>query len=144
VFVSSISWLQKKMKGKKMAQIPAELKYVASHEWIRDEGNGVVTVGITDFAQESLGDVVFIELPEVGTEVNKDDAIAVVESVKAASDIYAPVSGEIIEINEAVVDAPESANEEPYDGAWFFKVKISEASELEGLLSADDYAAECE
>ncbi|MEH6346422.1 MAG: glycine cleavage system protein GcvH [Bermanella sp.] len=127
-----------------MAQIPAELKYIASHEWIRDEGNGIVTVGITDFAQEALGDVVFIELPEVGTEINKDDAIAVVESVKAASDIYAPVSGEVIEINEALVDAPESANEEPYDGAWFFKVKLSEASEMEALLSADEYKAECE
>jgi len=127
-----------------MAQIPAELKYIASHEWIRDEGDGIVTVGITDFAQESLGDVVFIELPEVGSEINKDDAIAVVESVKAASDIYAPVSGEVIEINEALVDAPENANEEPYDGAWFFKVKLSEASEMEALLSADEYKAECE
>lgn len=127
-----------------MAQIPANLKYVASHEWIRDEGNDVVTVGITDFAQESLGDVVFIELPEVGTEVNKDDSIAVVESVKAASDIYAPVSGEIIEINEALMDEPEKANEEPYDGAWFFKVKLSEASEVEDLLTAEQYAAECE
>jgi len=127
-----------------MAQIPAELKYIASHEWIRDEGDGIVTVGITDFAQESLGDVVFIELPEVGSEINKDDAIAVVESVKAASDIYAPVSGEVIEVNEALVDAPENANEEPYDGAWFFKVKLSEASEMEALLSADEYKAECE
>ena len=127
-----------------MAQIPANLKYVASHEWIRDEGDGVVTVGITDFAQESLGDVVFIELPEVGTEVNKDDSIAVVESVKAASDIYAPVSGEIIEINEALMDEPEKANEEPYDGAWFFKVKLSEASEVEDLLTAEQYSAECE
>ena len=127
-----------------MAQIPAELKYIASHEWIRDEGNGIVTVGITDFAQEALGDVVFIELPEVGTEINKDDAIAVVESVKAASDIYAPVSGEVVEINEALIDAPEGANDEPYDGAWFFKVKLSEASELEALLSAEEYAAECE
>ncbi len=132
------------MKGNKMAQIPANLKYIASHEWIRDEGDGIVTVGITDFAQEALGDVVFIELPEVGTEINKDDAIAVVESVKAASDIYAPVSGEVIEINEALVDAPEGANEEPYDGAWFFKVKLSETSELEALLSAEEYAAECE
>lgn len=127
-----------------MAQIPAELKYVASHEWIREEGDGVVTVGITDFAQESLGDVVFVELPEVGTEVNKDDSIAVVESVKAASDIYAPVSGEIVEINEALMDEPEKANEEPYDGAWFFKVKLSEASELDDLLSAEQYSAECE
>jgi len=127
-----------------MAQVPADLKYIASHEWIRDEGNGVVTVGITDFAQEALGDIVFIELPEVGSEVNKDDSIAVVESVKAASDIYSPVSGEIVEINEELVDAPEQANEEPYDGAWFFKIKLSEESEMEALLSAEDYAAECE
>ncbi len=127
-----------------MAQVPANLKYIASHEWIRDEGNGVVTVGITDFAQESLGDIVFIELPEVGTEVNKEDSIAVVESVKAASDIYAPVSGEIIEINEDLIDSPEQANEEPYDGAWFFKVKLSEASEYEALLTAEEYQAECE
>ncbi|MGR6874801.1 glycine cleavage system protein GcvH [Pseudomonas sp. HK3] len=127
-----------------MAQIPAELKYVASHEWIRDEGNGIVTVGITDFAQEQLGDIVFIELPEVGNEVNKDDSIAVVESVKAASDIYAPVSGEIIEINEELADEPEKANSEPYDDAWFFKVKLSEESELAELLTADQYAAECE
>jgi glycine cleavage system H protein len=126
-----------------MAQVPAELKYVASHEWIRDEGDGVYTVGITDFAQEQLGDVVFVELPEVGAEVNKDDAIAVVESVKAASDIYAPLSGEIVEVNEALADEPEKANEEPYDGAWFFKVKVSEASEVEDLLSAEAYQAEC-
>ena len=127
-----------------MAQIPAELKYIDSHEWIRDEGNGIVTVGITDFAQEQLGDVVFVELPEVGSEINKDDSIAVVESVKAASDIYAPISGEIIEINEELVDEPEKANSEPYDGAWFFKVKLSEASELEDLLTAEQYAAACE
>lgn len=127
-----------------MAHIPAELKYVASHEWIRYEGDGIVTVGITDYAQESLGDVVFVELPEVGTEVNKDDSIAVVESVKAASDIYAPVSGEIIEINEELADEPEKTNAEPYDGAWFFKVKLSEESELEDLLTAEEYAAECE
>jgi glycine cleavage system H protein len=88
--------------------------------------------------------VVFVELPEVGSEVNKDDSIAVVESVKAASDIYAPVSGEIIEINEELADEPEKANSEPYDGAWFFKVKLSEASELESLLTAEQYAAECE
>jgi len=124
-----------------MAQVPAELKYVASHEWIRDEGDGVYTVGVTDFAQEQLGDVVFVELPEVGAEVNKDDAIAVVESVKAASDIYAPLSGEIVEINEMLVDEPEKVNEEPYDSAWFFKVKVSEASEVEELLSASHRCA---
>lgn len=127
-----------------MAQVPAELKYVTSHEWIRDEGNGVYTVGITDFAQEQLGDVVFVELPEVGSEVNREDAIAVVESVKAASDIYAPLSGEIVEVNEMLADEPEKVNEEPYDAAWFFKVKVSEESELEDLLTAEQYEAECQ
>jgi glycine cleavage system H protein len=127
-----------------MANIPAELKYIASHEWIRDEGNGIYTVGITDFAQEALGDIVFVELPEVGAEVNRDDAIAVVESVKAASDIYSPLSGEIVEINELLVDEPEKANEEPYGLAWFFKIKISEESEVESLLSAEQYEGECD
>ncbi|WP_396587164.1 glycine cleavage system protein GcvH [Bermanella sp. R86510] len=127
-----------------MAQVPANLKYVASHEWIRDEGDGVVTVGITDFAQEQLGDVVFIELPEKGDEINKEDAIAVVESVKAASDIYAPVSGEVIEVNEDLADEPEKVNEEPYEGAWFFKVKLSEPSEMDALLTAEQYEAECQ
>jgi len=126
-----------------MAQVPANLKYVASHEWIRDEGDGVVTVGITDFAQEQLGDVVFIELPEKGDEINKEDAIAVVESVKAASDIYAPVSGEVIEVNEDLADEPEKVNDEPYEGAWFFKVKLSEPSEMDALLTAEQYEAEC-
>lgn len=127
-----------------MSNIPAELKYVASHEWIREEGDGIVTVGITDFAQAALGDIVFVELPEVGTEVNIDDSIAVVESVKAASDVYAPVSGEIIAINEALEETPELANTEPYDGAWFFKVKLSEASELEDMMDADGYQALCD
>ncbi|EAT12601.1 glycine cleavage system protein GcvH [Bermanella marisrubri] len=127
-----------------MAQVPANLKYVSSHEWIRDEGDGVVTVGVTDFAQEQLGDVVFVELPEEGVEINKEDAIAVVESVKAASDIYAPVSGEVIAVNEGLADEPEKVNEEPYDGAWFFKVKLSEPSEMDALLSAEQYEAECQ
>ena len=126
-----------------MSNIPAELKYVASHEWIRDEGDGTVTIGITDFAQEQLGDVVFVELPEVGSQVAKDDAIAVVESVKAASDIYAPVAGEIVEVNELLVDEPEKANEAPYGDAWFFKVKLTDASELDDLMTADQYEAEC-
>ncbi|MFT6153459.1 MAG: glycine cleavage system H protein [Bermanella sp.] len=127
-----------------MANIPAELKYIASHEWIRDEGNGIYTVGITDFAQAALGDIVFVELPEVGAEVNRDDAIAVVESVKAASDIYSPLSGEIVEINEMLADEPEKANEEPYEAAWFFKIKISEEGEIESLLSAEQYEGECD
>ncbi len=127
-----------------MSNIPANLQYVASHEWIRNEGDGTVTVGITEFAQDQLGDVVFVELPEVGASVAAGDAIAVVESVKAASDIYAPVSGEIVAINEALVDAPEGVNADPFGAAWFFKIKLSNAAELDGLLSADAYAAECE
>lgn len=126
-----------------MSNIPTELKYIASHEWIRDEGDGTVTVGITDFAQAQLGDVVFVELPEVGLQITKDDPIAVVESVKAASDIYAPVSGEIVGINEVLVDEPEKANEAPYGDAWFFKVKLTDESELDGLLTPDQYEAEC-
>jgi glycine cleavage system H protein len=127
-----------------MSNIPANLQYVASHEWIRNEGDGTVTVGITEFAQDQLGDVVFVELPEVGSTVAAGDSIAVVESVKAASDIYAPVSGEIVAINEALVDAPEGVNADPFGAAWFFKIKLSNSAELDGLLSADAYAAECE
>ncbi|MCP5326226.1 MAG: glycine cleavage system protein GcvH [Oceanospirillaceae bacterium] len=127
-----------------MSNIPANLQYVASHEWIRNEGDGTVTVGITEFAQDQLGDVVFVELPEVGATVSAGDSVAVVESVKAASDIYAPVSGEIVAINEALVDAPEGVNADPFGAAWFFKIKLSNAAELDGLLSADAYAAECE
>jgi len=127
-----------------MSNIPADLKYVASHEWIRTEADGTVTVGITDFAQDQLGDVVFVELPEVGTEVAADQDIAVVESVKAASDIYAPLAGKIIAINEELIDAPEKVNEDPYGDAWFFKMELADAADLDGLLDADGYSAVCE
>lgn len=127
-----------------MSNIPTELKYVTSHEWIRLEADGTVTVGITDFAQDQLGDVVFVELPEVGREVEKDEEIAVVESVKAASDIYAPLTGTIIGINEDLVDNPEWVNEDPYGKAWFFKIQLANKADLEDLLDADDYAAACE
>lgn len=127
-----------------MSNLPADLKYVSSHEWIRLEDDGTVTVGITEFAQEQLGDVVFVELPEVGLEVAVEQEIAVVESVKAASDIYAPVSGKVIAINEAIVDAPELVNEDPYGKAWFFKLELADASQLDDLLDADAYAAVCE
>lgn len=126
-----------------MSNIPTELKYVASHEWLRKEEDGTITVGVTDFAQGQLGDVVFVELPEVGTEVAADDDIAVVESVKAASDIYAPISGEIVAINEDLVDAPEKVNEDPYGEAWFFKIKPANEGDYDGLLTADQYEAEC-
>ena len=105
-----------------MSNIPSDLKYVASHEWLRLEADGTITVGITDHAQDALGDVVFVELPEVGAVVEADQEIAVIESVKAASDVYAPISGEIVEINEELVDNPELANEDPYGKGWFFKV----------------------
>ena len=123
-----------------MSQLPAELKYAASHEWARLDGD-VVTVGITDHAQDALGDLVFVELPTVGDVVSAGQEAGVVESVKAASDIYAPVSGEIIAINEALVDAPEIVNTEPYTGGWLYQIKISDAAELDELLSAEEYAA---
>jgi glycine cleavage system H protein len=127
-----------------MSNIPTELKYVESHEWLRKEEDGTITVGITDFAQAALGDVVFIELPEVGTEVEADEDIAVVESVKAASDVYAPIAGKIVAVNEELVDAPEKANEDPYGDAWFFRMEPTDPNVLDGLMSAEDYAAKCE
>ncbi|WP_435932545.1 glycine cleavage system protein GcvH [Moraxella bovoculi] len=122
-----------------MSNIPSELKYVASHEWLRLESDGTITVGITDHAQDLLGDVVFVELPEVGSEVEADQEIAVVESVKAASDVYAPIAGEIVEINEELVDAPELTNEDPYGKAWFFKIKPTNPADYDGLMTADEY-----
>ncbi len=127
-----------------MSNVPSELKYVSSHEWVRLEDDGSVTVGITHHAQELLGDVVFVELPDIDSEVSLDDEMAVVESVKAASDIIAPVSGTIIAINEALDDAPETVNASPYDDGWMFKIKPSEISELDGLLDAEAYATEIE
>ena len=125
-----------------MSNIPAELKYVASNEWLRAEADGTVTVGITEHAQELLGDIVFIELPEPGAELAADEQAGVVESVKAASDVYAPIAGEIVEVNEALVSAPETANSDPYGEGWFFKIKPANAADLDGLLSAEQYAAE--
>lgn len=127
-----------------MSNVPSDLKYVTSHEWIRVEDDGSVTVGITDHAQELLGDVVYVELPDVDSDVAVDDEIAVVESVKAASDIYAPLSGTIIEVNEALEDAPETVNSSCYDDGWMFKMKPSEESELDNLLDAEAYSAEIE
>ena len=126
-----------------MSNIPSELKYIDSHEWIRVEGDCAV-VGVTDHAQESLGDVVFVELPEVGSELAAGDEAGVVESVKAASDIYSPLSGEIVEVNTELEDAPEIVNDSPYDDGWFFKIKLSDMSELDGLLDADAYKDVCD
>ena len=125
-----------------MSEVPTELKYTKSHEWIRQEADGSVTIGITDHAQELLGDLVFVELPEVGSDINAEDAVCVVESVKAASDVYMPISGEIIEVNEVLNDAPETINDSPFDDGWLFKVKPSAPVELEELMDADAYQAE--
>ena len=124
-----------------MSNIPVDLKYAKSHEWVRVNDDGTVTVGITDHAQAELGDMVFVELPEPGMSYEQGDACAVVESVKAASDSYAPVSGEIIEANGALEDQPELVNTDPYGDGWMFKMQVSDASELEGLLSAEAYEA---
>jgi glycine cleavage system H protein len=120
--------------------VPAQLKYTASHEWIRTESDGTLTIGITDHAQEALGDLVFIELPEVGRKVKAGEACAVVESVKAASDIYAPVSGEIAAINEQVVTSPEMVNADAY-GHWLYKLKPENAADVASLLDAAAYTA---
>src|SRR5881397_3042742 len=121
-----------------MSNIPADLKYAKSHEWLRVSGP-VATIGITDHAQHELTDVVFVELPAVGRKVKAGESCAVVESVKTASDIYSPVSGEVTEANKAVVDNPALVNSEPYTGGWFFKVKLSNPEEVNALLSPDDY-----
>jgi glycine cleavage system H protein len=124
-----------------MSEVRSDLKYRESHEWVRDEGDGIVTVGISDHAQEQLGDMVYVELPEVGNSYGQGEACAVVESVKAASDAYAPVSGEVVEVNEALEDEPERVNTDPYGDGWMFKMKLSNAAELDGLLDADAYEA---
>jgi len=118
--------------------IPADLKYTESHEWVRAESDGTVTVGITEYAQDALGDIVFVELPKVGKSYTAGDDAAVVESVKAASDIYAPVSGEVIAVNEDVASAPESINTDAY-AAWLFKIKPADAAAIDGLLDAAAY-----
>ncbi len=118
--------------------IPADLKYTESHEWVRAEADGTVTVGITEYAQDALGDIVFVELPQVGKSFSAGDDAAVVESVKAASDIYAPLSGEVTAVNQAVADAPESINADAYS-AWLFKLKPSDANAINGLLDAGAY-----
>lgn len=119
---------------------PSNLKYTASHEWVKQEADGTLTIGITDHAQEALGDIVFLELPAVGRSVKAGEACAVVESVKAASDIYAPVSGEIVETHQAAADAPESINADAWAN-WLFRVKPVNPAELDALLDADAYNA---
>ncbi len=124
-----------------MSSIPANLRYADSHEWVLDNGDGTVTIGISDHAQQALGDVVFVELPEVGRTLAVGDEVGVIESVKAASDLVAPVAGEILAVNEALEDAPETLNESPYEEGWLMKVRLDEASDLDDLLDADAYQA---
>lgn len=119
-------------------EIPEELKFTEDHEWVLVE-NDVVTVGVSDFAQESLGDIVFVELPNVGAKVEAGKAFGVVESVKAVSDVYAPVSGQVVEINEELPDAPEVINTSPYEDGWMIKIKLEDPSELDALMDADAY-----
>ncbi|TXI97298.1 MAG: glycine cleavage system protein GcvH [Neisseriales bacterium] len=118
-----------------------DMKFVDTHEWVRLEADGVVSVGITNHAQELLGDLVYVELPAVGTSISTGDTIGVVESVKAASDLYSPVAGEVVEINDEVVADPTLANTEPHAAGWLFKVKLVDVAELDGLMSADKYKA---
>ena len=124
-----------------MSNVPADLKYASSHEWVRSEGNGVYTVGITEHAQELLGDMVFVDLPEVGREVAAGEDCAVAESVKAASDIYSPISGEIIAVNGELEGSPELVNSEPYGAGFLFQIKASDEAELANLLDAAAYGS---
>ena len=124
-----------------MSKTPAELKYTATHEWVRAESDGTITVGITDHAQELLGDMVYVELPEAGRELTAGQECAVVESVKAASDVYAPVAGTVVAVNTAVSDAPETVNHDAYGAGWMFRLKPANAADLGRLLDAAGYAA---
>ncbi|MCP4491789.1 MAG: glycine cleavage system protein GcvH [Gammaproteobacteria bacterium] len=121
-----------------MSNVPSELKFLSSHEWVLIEGD-VATIGVSDHAQELLGDLVFVELPEPETSVSAGDSVGVIESVKAASDTYAPVSGEVIEINPELEDSPERINDDPYGDGWMYKIKMEDPGETEGLLNADAY-----
>ncbi len=127
-----------------MSEIPTDLRFSESHEWVSQEEDGVVKVGITDHAQSQLGDLVFVELPDEGASFGQGDSCAVVESVKAASDIYSPVSGEIVAINEAVIDSPEIVNKDPYGDGWLFSVRLDDPEEIDGLMDAERYAQHIE
>ena len=124
--------------------VPSELKYTKSHEWARIEDDGIATVGITDHAQELLGDLVFVELPEVGADLGIGAECAVVESVKAASDVYSPLSGEVIEVNELLADAPETINQDAYEEGWIFRLRLTNPGEADAMMDADSYAEHAE
>lgn len=127
-----------------MSDIPGDLKFLSSHEWARVESDGTITIGISDHAQDLLGDIVFVELPEIGQSVDAENDTAIVESVKAASDVYSPLSGEVIEVNSLLEDQPEIINSSPYEDGWFYKLTPSDLSELDNLLSPEDYSEVCE
>lgn len=125
-----------------MSDTPKELRYAATHEWVRIEGD-IAVVGITDHAQDAMGDLVYVELPDVGDELNAGDEAGVVESVKAASDIYSPISGEVVAINDDLADSPELVNRDPYHDGWMFKIQLRDTAELDELLSAEEYREQC-
>ena len=127
-----------------MSDIPGDLKFLSSHEWVRVEPDGSVTIGISDHAQDLLGDIVFVELPDTGQSIDAETDAAIVESVKAASDVYSPISGEVTEVNSILEDQPEIINSSPYEDGWFFKMAPSDLGEIEDLLSPEDYSEVCE
>ena len=127
-----------------MKDIPENYKFLSSHEWAKVEEDGKVTVGISDYAQDQLGDIVFVELPEIDSEVNQGDEAAVVESVKAASEVYSPVSGKVIDVNSSLEDSPETVNLSAFEEGWFFKIEATDISELENLLSPEQYSEHCQ
>ena len=127
-----------------MSDVPLELGYATTHEWAKQDEEGLIVIGISDHAQDALGDIVYVELPEIGQQIIVGEEAGVVESVKAASDIYAPVSGAVEEINDALEDSPETVNEDPYGDGWFFKLKVTDERELDDLLDADAYQELCE
>lgn len=124
------------------AEIPQELMYTSSHEWVRDNNDGTVTIGITDHAATALGDLVYVELPEDDAELEKEGAAVVVESVKAASDVYSPLTGQVVGVNEDLADSPELINESPYEDGWIFQLKVEDGIDTSHLLNAEDYAAQ--
>ena len=127
-----------------MGDIPGDLKFLSSHEWVRIEPDGSVTIGISDHAQDLLGDIVFVELPEIGQSIDAETDAAIVESVKAASDVYSPISGEVTEVNPILEDQPEIINSSPYEDGWFYKMMPTDLGEIENLLSPEDYSEVCE
>ena len=127
-----------------MSEIPGDLKFLSSHEWVRVEPDGSVTIGISDHAQDLLGDIVFVELPDIGQSIDAETDAAIVESVKAASDVYSPISGEVTEVNPILEDQPEIINTSPYEDGWFYKMMPSDLGEIENLLSPEDYSEVCE